>query len=494
MTGGGFFADLDGDGFGDPALPSGICAGGPGLVANDLDCDDTTSQVSPTAPELCNGLDDDCDQAVDEDDPDLDPSVLTEFFVDMDGDGFGQEPSVVACALPPGYAPTGGDCDDDDDSVYPGATELCDGRDNDCDADTPDAATEVPWFPDLDGDGFGAGVPTLDCGPPEPTGWSLDDRDCDDSALGVNPDQLELCNGVDDDCDGAIDEDPADGTAGYPDADGDGFGASGMLQVDCTGTLLQQGGDCDDGDPLVNPEASEVCNGVDDDCDGATDDADPDVLGQIVLATDGDGDGYGSGGLVEACEVGDGLGLPGDCDDTEASVHPGASEVPGDDIDQDCDGTDAPLVDSDGDGLYDHVEVALGSDPNDPDSDGDGIDDGTEHGPGAVPRDSDGDEVPDLLDEDDDGDGIPTVVETGEDTDGDGVPNYLDLDSDDDGLPDEVEPRVDTDGDGIPEFLDPADPRSPDIRGSCGCRSTGGAVGLLWFLPVAIRFRRGYTH
>ncbi|MFH1467961.1 MAG: MopE-related protein [Pseudomonadota bacterium] len=153
-----WYADADGDGFGDPlATVEASCEGGPsGYVGDATDCDDTDPAVHPGATEICNdGVDDDCDAATDED-------------ADGDGDGIG---------------PCGGDCDDTDAGVFPGADEVCDGLDNDCDPGT-----------DEDGDG------DLD-------GWSICDGDCDDDDELRSPQAVELDDGEDDDCDGVVDDD-----------------------------------------------------------------------------------------------------------------------------------------------------------------------------------------------------------------------------------------------------------------------------------------------
>ncbi|MEE2828531.1 MAG: putative metal-binding motif-containing protein, partial [Myxococcota bacterium] len=209
-----------------------------------------------------------------------------EFEVDLpcgDGDGDG----VDIC---------NGDCDDADPTIYPGAPELCDGLDNDCDT----LIDEDPAL-DADGDGFP---------------WC---QDCDDTASWISPAAPELCDGIDNDCDGLIDEDD--------DADFDGW-------TSC-------GGDCNDTQPTIYPGAPEIpYDAIDQDCNGSD-------------LTDLDGDGYDC-----SCVGGS------DCNDLNPLVYPGAPEVPYDGIDQDCSGADLCDVDLDG---FDSVEGFCGGDDCDDD-------------------------------------------------------------------------------------------------------------------------------
>ncbi len=180
------------------------------------------------------------------------------------------------------------DCDDADPEINPGADELCDGIDNNC-----DGLIEQ----DVDGDGYMG------------TGTCADD--CDDTNPEIHPGADESCNWIDDDCDGLIDN-------GF-DGDGDGW-------TSCDG-------DCDDTATTVHPGADEGCDGLDTDCDGFL------SAGEI----DGDGDGFTSCGLGNGEQ---------DCDDTRAEVHPGAEELC-DGLDTDCSGSlDLNEVDSDGDSVF----------------------------------------------------------------------------------------------------------------------------------------------
>ena len=297
----------DGDGDG-----AGACGG---------DCDDENPTRGPHMEELCDGVDNDCDgvtpveeldldadgyRVCDGDCADDDPGIGPGQFDDCDGidsDCDGVVDGAVADSDLDGVLDCW-DCEPFSAASYPGGSEICDGLDNDC-----DGSVDEGLGPDGDGDGW---FPPGACGP---TG------DCDDGDPAVYPTAPELCDGLDNDCDGVVDD-----GLDFTDADGDGF----VVLGGCGGA------DCDDSDPLVNPGGFETCDGIDEDCDGSIDEG---------LGLDGDGDGYDSPG---ACVT-----TPVDCDDTDPESWPGAPEVC-DGADNDCDGgTDEGLsVDADGDGVY----------------------------------------------------------------------------------------------------------------------------------------------
>jgi hypothetical protein len=173
------FLDADGDGWGSTSVPS---CGEPGTTDQGGDCDDASATTFPGAPERCNGVDDDCDQRVDDDDP----SLVDRAYVDVDDDGFGVGAGAPRCPAD-GETTTPGDCDDDQPDVFPGAPQVCDGiADNDCDgAIDPN---------EIDDDGDGDGV----C------------SDCDDDDPLRSSRAEEACDGIDTDCDGLVDhEDPS---------------------------------------------------------------------------------------------------------------------------------------------------------------------------------------------------------------------------------------------------------------------------------------------
>ncbi|MCB9663937.1 MAG: FG-GAP repeat protein [Alphaproteobacteria bacterium] len=377
--------DADGDG---AALPA--------------DCDDDDPATRPGAPEqLADGVDQDCDgreacpadhdgdgrggsdtvlvpvdagcegtpgaaprrDDCDDDDPDVGPPRT--WYVDADADGHGSAARTEeACAPVAGWSAVADDCDDAEPRAHPGAADVPgDGLDADCDgldpcwrdrdgdglggsevvAGTPegcgagalavggdcdDADPEVGlrlWHPDLDGDGRGDPATVhIACRGPE--AWVADATDCNDG-------------------------DPSLPRSWFVDADGDGHGDPQRTAEACAPPPGHVGAadDCDDADPAVHPRASERCNGADDDCDGLLDALDPSVADAVATWRDADGDGWGAGPAAPACGAVDGWApRAGDCDDADPTVSPEGTELPYDDVDQDCDGHDLDDVDGDG--------------------------------------------------------------------------------------------------------------------------------------------------
>lgn len=356
-----WFADCDGDGSvtSTPQPACGLAAAqallvgcsAPTLTAGD-DCDDTDSAISPSAIEVCDGgVDNNCNASADDADPGLDVSTQVTHYGDGDGDGFGDNGTALAsCVVPSGRVLDNTDCDDSAATVNQAQPEVCDGgTDNDCngyadDLDISlDASTGLSHYADLDGDTFGSGLVSLSC--LLPPGRVLNDLDCDDDNLAVNPNALEICDsGIDNDCDGDADDadptvDPSTLLTHYPDADGDGFGELSASLSSCSlpAGRTEQAGDCDDGAFSVNPGAAEVCDGgVDNNCNGTADDSDPglDLASATTYYADNDGDGLGNAAITSLqCALPSGfVTTPGDCDDTNASSNALTDHYP------DCDG------------------------------------------------------------------------------------------------------------------------------------------------------------
>ncbi len=197
-----FYADADGDLYGDGDTPVQACALPPGASETKNDCDDTDPNVHPGADEYCNGDDDDCDGNVDENP--VDPET---FYADRDGDTFGDAAgTATGCSAPVGYVADATDCDDSNRSVYPGAAEYCGGTDYDCDGavNEADSVNVVAYYTDRDSDGYFGTYAGAACS--NPAGTSTSSTDCDDADASVSPAAEDICNDADDDCDGVIDD------------------------------------------------------------------------------------------------------------------------------------------------------------------------------------------------------------------------------------------------------------------------------------------------
>ncbi len=270
--------------------------------------------------------------------------VDEETTIDLDGDGV-----VLA-----------DDCDDENADIHPGAEEICDEVDNDCDGEEDEGLFADAWV-DADNDGYGGeGNPISVCG--TKAGYVAQSGDCEDDDPAIHPGADEVCNGIDDDCDGITDS--AD-DIWYADADADGYGddATGIQTCEPAAGWVNQAGDCNDAEPTIHTGADEACNAIDDDCDGVAD------LGvENRWYQDEDADGYGHPYIYEdTCLPQEGWVLDGtDCRPGDDEAYPGASERCNE-VDDSCEGTVDEGFDVDGDGHFDTV-CPTGDDCDDTDN------------------------------------------------------------------------------------------------------------------------------
>ena len=361
----GDVCDTDDDGDGDP---------------DTSDCAPLDAAIGALADEACNGADDDCDSEIDEGFSNVDGDASAD-CLDTDDDGDG--------------APDASDCAPLDAAIGALADEACNGADDDCDSEIDEG------FPNVDGDASADCLDTDDDGDGDP-----DTSDCAplDAAVGALAD--EACNGVDDDCDSATDE-------GFPNLDGDA--SADCVDTDDDGDGDPDTSDCAPLDAAIGALADDACNGVDDDCDSATDEGFPNL------------DGDASADCLDTDDDGDGDADTSDCAPLEAAIGALAEEACNG-VDDDCDaGTDEGFPNLDGDASPDCLD-------DDDDDDGDpdtsdcapldaaigalatelcnGLDDNCDQAVDEGFDDGDGDRFADCVDLDDDNDGVPDTADS----------------------------------------------------------------------------------
>jgi hypothetical protein len=330
-----WYVDVDDDSYGDPDTFETGCSRGKGFVANNDDCDDTDPDVSPSETEVCNDIDDDCDFEVDEDDA-LD---ATDWYLDLDLDGYGTSAWIVhACGAPTvgSFVGNDDDCNDFNTDHSPIADEYCNEADDDCDGDVDEASSvdaEV-WYADSDGDEYGDPSSSRNACE-QPNKHVADNTDCDDTNGNRAPSEDEVCDDhdIDEDCDGDADDDDQQGAAGkvayYADVDEDGYGDPTLFANRCDpgdGFDVLDGSDCNDDDKTIWQELSGY---ADVDEDGFT----LDVLTTDICSSDELPDGWAESVSVIT-----------DCHDDDETLY--LSIYAWDDADEDdygFDGTDADL-------------------------------------------------------------------------------------------------------------------------------------------------------
>ncbi|TVZ59433.1 putative secreted protein (Por secretion system target) [Flavobacteriaceae bacterium MAR_2010_105] len=309
----GTATDADGDGY-----------------SNIVDCDDNNASIYPGATEIVgNGIDENCDG-------------LYEWYQDNDADGYGSLVVVQSSNSSPGAGESNvsTDCNDGDPSINPGATDIvANGIDENCDG-------MFQWYQDNDVDGYGSSVVVQSSNSSPGVGESNVSTDCNDGDPSINPGATDIvANGIDENCDGIF--------QWYQDNDGDGYGTTVVVQSSNSSPGAGESNvstDCNDGDASINPGATDiVANGIDEDCDG-----------MFQWYQDNDGDGYGSAVVVQSSNSSPGAGesnVSTDCNDGDASIHPGATDIVANGIDENCDGMFQWYQDNDGDGYGTTVVV-----------------------------------------------------------------------------------------------------------------------------------------
>jgi len=345
-----YYTDSDGDTFGDDTdVGADFCDPPEGVVSNNSDCDDILPGVNPDSAEICDvdDIDEDCDGAADDLDTDGADGKTT-YYVDSDGDTFGDanDVGVDLCEPPVDLVSNNTDCDDVLAAVNPDGVEVCDADDidEDCDgaaddADANGADGKITYFVDGDQDTFGDANDTGSdfCDPP--AGLVANNGDCDDVFPSINPGAAEVCDGFsqDEDCDGDADDLDKDGAEGkttyFVDSDGDTFGDQNDPGSDFCFQyegFVTDNSDCNDASPEINPGAAEICDAgdIDENCNGVADDDDEGtVAGTTTYYSDADGDTFGDSQSVgiDLCDASTAFVLDNtDCDDSNENVYPDA--------------------------------------------------------------------------------------------------------------------------------------------------------------------------
>lgn len=297
------YRDLDGDGYGNATDTISTCLDSVvGYTTSNTDCNDNCNLCFPGQT----------------------------FYQDLDNDKFGSNVTTIACTIPLGYVRNNKDCNDSNSNVNPNATEICDHLDNNCNYLIDENVT-TQFYRDFDNDGFGnISISIWDCTPP--AGYVRVYGDCNNTNSAIHPNATEVCDFIDNNCDGFIDENLL--VTFYQDADQDGFGNNSIIVETCFAPAgyTNIGGDCNDTAAAINPNAVEICDYIDNNCNAEIDEG-----LWVTSYLDSDRDTYGNASTsFTGCTVPTNYVLNSDdCDDFNANVHPNMVETCND-IDDNC--------------------------------------------------------------------------------------------------------------------------------------------------------------
>jgi hypothetical protein len=265
-----YYYDADSDGYGSMASTSLACAAPIHYVDNNTDCNDANASVHPGATEICNGIDDNCDGLIDE------GLATTTYYLDFDKDGYGgNATSTIACAAPANYVANNTDCNDSNSAINPGKTEICNGIDDNCNGSIDEGLATSTFYLDFDNDGYGSTVGTTTaCA--APANYSTKNTDCNDNDSSIHPGATETCDSIDNNCNGTIDERCgriATSTKFYQDSDGDRYGNPNVsvMATSAPAGYVRNKKDCNDTNVDIHPGAKEICDQIDNNCNGKVD-------------------------------------------------------------------------------------------------------------------------------------------------------------------------------------------------------------------------------
>ena len=274
-----------------------------GVFPCEGDCNDEDDSIYPNAPEQCDSIDSDCDLSLADEHPDFDSDDQPD-CVDDDDDN--------------DLDPDDTDCADLNPDIHKDAVEQCDDVDSNCDNDLVDG------FPNYDADSEPDCIDLDDDNDLDP-----DDTDCDDANEDIYTGAVENCDAIDSDCDGSL----ADEFDNHDDDDDPD-----CIDEDDDNDLTPDGSDCAPLDPAIHPGADEVCDGIDNNCNGIIDD--PGQGGCDTYYLDADDDGWGTDASQCLCEAGGDYTATktGDCNDDNGNIHPDAAEACNNAVDENCNG------------------------------------------------------------------------------------------------------------------------------------------------------------